>query len=54
MSDNRIFSAPSTSKQVESEEQNFYDVEKFIKGELSKAGIQSYNKDRFVFWTLIF
>ena len=53
MSDDRKFSAPSTSKQIESGEQNVYDVEKLIEDELSKAGIQSYNKDRFVFWILI-
>ena len=54
MSDDRKCFAPSTSKQVEPDKQDAYDVEKFIEGELSKAGIQSYNKDRFVFWTLIF
>ena len=51
MSDNRTFFAPSTSKQVESEEQDVYDVEKFVDKQLLKAGIkpESTNKDRFVY-----
>ena len=50
MSDNRKFSAPSTSKQVEPEEQDIYDVEKFVDKQLLKAGIkpESTNKDKFV------
>ena len=44
--------APSTSKQVESEEQDEYDVERFVQNELSKAGIKSNstNKDKLVFF----
>ena len=55
MTDNRKFSAPSTSKQTESEEQDDYDVEKFVQNELSKAGIKSdsTNKDKLVFFTQI-
>ena len=52
MTDNRKFSAPSTSKQTESEEQDEYDVEWIVQNELSKAGIKSYstNKDKLVFF----
>ena len=52
MTDNRKCSAPSTSKQVESEEQDEYDVERFVQNELSKAGIKSdsTNKDKLVFF----
>ena len=52
MTDNRKCSAPSTSKQVEFEEQDEYDVERFVQNELSKAGIKSNstNKDKLVFF----
>ena len=55
MADNRKCSAPSTSKQTESEEQNDYDVEKFVQSELKKAGINSErtSKDRFVCLTVV-
>ena len=55
MSDDRKFSAPSTSKQVEPEEQDVYDVEKFVKTELFKAGIKpdSSNKERLVIYCSI-
>ena len=48
MSDNRKCSAPSTSKQVEPEEQDVYDVEKFVDKQLLKAGIkpESSNKEK--------
>ena len=46
MSDNRTFSAPSTSKQVESEEQDVYDVEKIVQSQLPKP----ISKDRLVFF----
>ena len=52
MTDNRKCSAPSTSKQTESEEQDEYDVEWIVQNELSKAGIKSdsTNKDKLVFF----
>ena len=48
MSDDRKFSAPSTSKQVEPVEQDVYDVEQFVQTELSKAGLKpdSRNKEK--------
>ena len=48
MSDNRKCSAPSTSKQIEPEEQDAYDVEKFVDKQLLKAGIkpESTNKEK--------
>ena len=51
MSDDKKCSAPSTSKQIEPEEQDVYDVEKFVDKQLLKAGIkpESTNKDRFVY-----
>ena len=55
MSDDRKCFAPSTSKQVEPEEQDVYDVEKFVEKELSEAGIkpESFNKDKLVLFTVV-
>ena len=55
MSDDKKFSAPSTSKQIEPEEQDVYDVEKFIESELKKAKIKqdSTNQDRLVFFIVV-
>ena len=57
MADNRKCSAPSTSKQIESVEQDIKDdVEWLVQNELSKAGIKpdSTNKDKLVlFYTNI-
>ena len=51
MSDDKKCSAPSTSKQIEPEEQDVYDVEKFVDKQLSKAGIKpdSTIKEKFVY-----
>ena len=55
MADNKKFSAPSTSKNQESEEQDVYNVEKFIESELKKAKIKqdSTNQDRLVFFIVV-
>lgn len=47
----KFFSAPSTSKHSESEEQDVYDIEKLVEGTLTKSGIKldSTNNDRFGF-----
>ena len=52
MTFNRNYSAPSTLKQIESKVQDVYDVEKFVKTELRKAGLNSEptNKDKYVFY----
>ena len=52
MTFNRKCSAPSTSKQIGSKVQDVYDVEKLVKTELKKAGLNSEptNKDKYVFF----
>ena len=39
MADNKKFSTPSTSKQIETKEQDVYDVEKFVRTELKKSEV---------------
>ena len=46
MNDNKKISTLSTSKQVESEEQDVYDVEKIVQSQLPKP----ISKDRLVFF----
>ena len=41
MADNRKCSAPSTSEQFESEEQDDYNVKRFVQWELTKVEIKS-------------
>ena len=50
MAENRKRSAPSTSKQIESEKEDVYDVENYVKRRLTESGIKSdsTNEDKLV------
>ena len=39
MADNKKCSTPSTSKQIETKEQDVYDVEKFVRTEIRKSEV---------------
>ena len=56
MSNSINCSAPSTSKQNDSGEQSVYDVESYVKNQLTKSGIKSVstNEDKFVCFVILF